>query len=244
MPLCRFLCLALSRRDGGYCAAGLDLDTGLWIRPLNPRTRALHEADIFLRDTASSAVRPIRLFDIVALPLDRAIPTSTQPENWLLQTLPPNVFPQLLGNAQQNRSVLQRLLGIAAASASHPFLFGNAQTSIAHQHLLDSPLPFSLSLIRPLDLVWMRSTDYHGRPRMLAEFCYGLPRQRYCLSVTDNEYERRLLNATVQGSRRLPAKELQSEQVSEVLLAASLGENFTPKNRHYKLIAGVLEMPK
>ena len=244
MPQCRFLCLALSRRDGGYCAAGLDLDTGNWVRPLNPKTSSLCKADIFVQEPSTSAVQPMRVLDIVSLPLDHATPSSTQPENWLLQTLRLNSFPQLLSHAQQDGSVLQCLRDIADSSSSHPFLFGDAGASVTHQHLLERPLGHSLSLIRPLDLVWVRSTDIHGNPRVRADFSYGRSQQRYILPVTDIEYERRLLEATENRGPRLGAKDMYSENAPEFLFTASLGENFPVTNRHYKLIAGVLEVPK
>lgn len=220
------------------------METRLWIRPLNPKTRVLHDGDISLQDTSTAVVRPMRLFDIVALPLERAISSANQPENWLLQMLPPNSFPQLIGNAQLDESIAQHLRKIADDNASHPFLFGNGDAYVPHQKLCDNPLPFSLSLIRPLDLVWVRSFDYRGNPRMKAEFNYGLPRRSYSLPVTDIEYESHLLKATEKGSPRLRAKEVHSEHVSEILFVASLGEKFAANNCHYKLIAGVLEILK
>lgn len=30
----RFLCLAVSRKMNGYCIAGIDMDSGEWVRPV------------------------------------------------------------------------------------------------------------------------------------------------------------------------------------------------------------------
>src|ERR1700761_3892328 len=49
----RFLCLAVSRRPGGHCIAGIDIDSGEWIRPVTPTTHgALDHAQIKIFDPA------------------------------------------------------------------------------------------------------------------------------------------------------------------------------------------------
>ncbi len=242
MPVCRFLCLALSRRDGGYCAAGLDLDTGAWIRPLNARTKTLGIVDILVLDSSTTAARPIRPFDMVALPLDHSAPAPAQPENWILQTLPFDAYPQVIGNARRDDNILRLLRKLASDNHQRRYLFGNEAASVAHPQLLNDPLASSLCLIQPRDLVWIRSTDYHGRPRILARFHFGSRNLSYCLPVTDVECEQRLLDHTSDRSHEVEASS--TALAPEVLFTVSLGENFARTDHHYKLIAGVLEMPQ
>ncbi len=76
----RLICLANSRRDGGRCVAGIDVDTGLWVRPLPPRGGAIPEEKTLLGG---------RLFtplDILELDLDPpAFTTHFQCENRQMQ---------------------------------------------------------------------------------------------------------------------------------------------------------------
>ena len=75
----RVVCLANSVRPGGYCFAGIDLDTGEWVRPVSTR------ADMAItRSMMSTGGEIPRLLDIVDIPLAGPSPDDgCQPENRL-----------------------------------------------------------------------------------------------------------------------------------------------------------------
>ena len=65
----RLICLANSRRDGGRCVAGIDMDSGRWIRPIPPKGGAIPEEKTFL---GRKLLAPL---DVIELELDA--PTLT-----------------------------------------------------------------------------------------------------------------------------------------------------------------------
>jgi len=76
----RLICLANSRRDGGRCVAGIDIDSGRWIRPLPPRGGAIPEEKTFL---GGGLFTPL---DVIELEVDApTFTTRFQCENRPLQ---------------------------------------------------------------------------------------------------------------------------------------------------------------
>jgi hypothetical protein len=76
----RLICLANSRRDGGRCVAGIDIDSGLWIRPLPPRGGAIPEEKTFL---GGRLFAPLDVIELELYPPTFA--TRFQCENRLMQ---------------------------------------------------------------------------------------------------------------------------------------------------------------
>src|SRR3989304_6086843 len=76
----RMICLANSRRDGGRCVAGIDVDSGRWIRPIPPKGGAIPEEKTFLN---GKLIAPL---DVIELQLDEPnYATRFQCENRHLQ---------------------------------------------------------------------------------------------------------------------------------------------------------------
>ncbi len=65
-------CLAASRKHGGYCFAGKDIETGEWIRPVSNRPKE----EISVVECTTPDGTQAKLLDILEIPLIRETPRS------------------------------------------------------------------------------------------------------------------------------------------------------------------------
>lgn len=78
------LCLANSIKHRGRCVAGIDLNTGDWIRSAASTTHGeLHPEHYLLKPGGAP-----RVLDVIRMPLERPLPLSHQPENWMISPEP------------------------------------------------------------------------------------------------------------------------------------------------------------
>jgi hypothetical protein len=217
------LCLALSRKYGGRCFAGLRLSDGSWVRPVSRAPEGtLFDAHFRLEDGEAP-----RILEAVRVPLSMARPEPNQPENW---TIGRGIWRRLPTPAEEK---LRSLL--AQALSDTPLLFGTSGDRVAMEDYASHPAEASLSLIRPLYPVFMLMRNYGGRPQVRLRFSHS--RNWYRLVVTDPEVEARLEGRT-EGDYR-------PEDIGMVgtrlLATISLGEPF--EGYCYKLVAAVFEEP-
>lgn len=101
----RFLCLAVGRRDGGSCIAGIDLDSGRWVRPVHPQTHgALADHELIVRD--GETLKMMAPLDVLQLRLGAYAGSNAQPENWDMACLSDAESPSILcrfGGPDRNR---------------------------------------------------------------------------------------------------------------------------------------------
>ena len=241
----RFLCLAVSRKMSGYCIAGIDLDSGEWIRPVLPSSYGeLGSNEIMVKDPGARTPRLMRTLDVVSLRLGKRVGSLGQPENWILE-LDSRVRPAaVLGRGADDASSLAGIRDVAKQSSSSSLLLGTAGKEIAHREIEKEPLSSSLCVIRPKELTWVGTTSFKNKPRIEGWFDFGGRNVRYYLSLTDVAWETKLL-ALIANGQSLDASKVPGVDVSlEVLLTISLGDLFDKTQCHYKLIAGVLLLPK
>jgi len=171
----RLICLANSRRDGGRCVAGIDVDSGLWIRPLPPRGSTIPEEKTFLDG---------RLFtplDVIELELDPpTFTTRFQCENRLMQ----NWNWSMVGRVDP-ADILKH------CSKDKTVLHGPGKTI----------QPAEMERLPPekwtsLELVHSTNVTFEPDPRMpirwQARFSPNPACPAYCLSITDPEATMRL----------------------------------------------------
>ncbi len=105
----KFLCLAVSTRDGGNCIAGIDLDSGEWIRPINPKTSgALSDGELIVLDSSTGKRRFLAPLDVFQIKLEKSAGTNSQPENW--ETVPASYEnPHVILERLDQRACLDRL---------------------------------------------------------------------------------------------------------------------------------------
>jgi hypothetical protein len=240
----RFLCLAVSRRDGGNCIAGIDIDTGKWIRPINAKNRgALWDFEIVVKDHRTQKLRVMAVLDLIELRLGEPVGTNGQPENWTLDPASGSDPHLVVCCAGEDRALMSQIRDLADASACFSQIFGTPGNRVPHSTIEDAPINHSLRVIRPNNLTWVRTTDFNHRPRIEARFEFGMLDAQYCLRLTDIAWEPKLLEHTRQKPV-LSASELPGmDAAKEILLTVSLGDHFRETGYHYKLIAGALFLP-
>lgn len=231
----RFLCLAVSRRESGNCIAGIDIDTGEWVRPIRSRSRAAFaDAELVVEDNHTHQPRFMALLDLLALPLEEHLPTNAQPENW---TVEPHWF-------ETSHPVLRTCKGrrtvqlLTSHLHSEECLLNSPGDSLRGDDLASTPLLHSLCLLRPAGLMWnvLPSPKYVGRVQVRAEFRFGA--HQYSLVVTDPVWESKCHHA---GIGKHPHSALCTAGDDLVLLTVSLAA--VPfHGLHYKLVAGVVEL--
>jgi hypothetical protein len=241
----RFLCLAVSRRDGGNCIAGIDIDSGKWIRPVPAKNRgALWDAEIVVKDHKTQKHRIMAPLDLVYLHLDEPIGNSGQPENWTITPESGKEPYPVMCHANDDFSLVAKVKDLAEANGPFSLIFGTPDRKIPHSAIEKEPIPHSLCVIRPKNLTWIRTTDFNNRNRIEGRFDFGKWNARYCLPLTDIAWEPKLLQQTL-GNTTVDASVAPGmDAFAEILLTISLGDLFVKTQCHYKLIAGVLLLPK
>jgi hypothetical protein len=233
----RFLCLAVSRRVGGSCIAGIDIDSGKWIRPVNVTTHgAFADHEIIVVDGGTRKHRILSPLDVLQLRLDKYVGSNIQPENW--EITPPSY--------ENSFTVLRRFEGprdadtlISHLDRNGPLLHSRGKSISADDPLLTHGLSRSLSIIRPDQLRWRVGPNptYQGKLRVEADFRFG--GDSYCLVVTDPIWEARCRPF---GTGRHPHSKIAGDANGQVLLTISLAE--APLHGyHYKLVAAVIHLP-
>lgn len=104
----RMICLANSRKIGGRCVAGIDVNTGEWVRPVRDNGGALTLDDISYEDGTIP-----RVLDIIDVPVSERQPLYYQPENWVID---PEYYWDKVGSCQlTNYFVIVKIAPIFSA---------------------------------------------------------------------------------------------------------------------------------
>ncbi|HWE85912.1 MAG TPA: hypothetical protein VG267_13280 [Terracidiphilus sp.] len=231
----RFLCLAVSRRESGNCIAGIDIDSGEWLRPVRSDDRAAFaDSDLIVEDNHTHQSRFMAPLDLLSMPLEQYAGTNSQPENWV-------VAPVFFEKAP---AILRRCTGVRTAQfllahADHgELLLHSSRDSLQMDEFADRKLSHSLSLVHPVDLAWSVSphANHPGKLQVRAEFRFG--KVTYGLVVTDPAWEAKCHQLGI-GTHKHAV--LASPECDLVFLTVSLAA--VPfHGLHYKLVAGVIEL--
>lgn len=218
MSIVRMVCLANSWRPGGRCIAGIDLDTGEWVRPILSTGKAIPEG---ATKFGNHDLAPLDVIEVDLAPPDFS--TRFQRENRVIQSKTWTFTGKRLSNA----NVLQ----YCATSSS--VLHG-------HNKVVE---PSSLSALQPsawssLELRHVTNARFSRDPRKenrwVVDFSTGSPfPTQLSLKVTDP-----LATATLNAGKAIGA---------DCLLTLSLTEpiayvQFNIPELCYKLAATVIEL--
>jgi hypothetical protein len=230
----RFLCLAVSRRDGGNCIAGIDLDSGEWIRPVNSNsTGAFCDHELIVVEKSTGRRRLLAPLDVFLLKLEKYAGANAQPENW--EITPPsyeNPITVLMRFDPKNH-----LDNLSSYLDKTDKLLCSSGDSVSESNVKLRPLSHSLSLIRPRDLNWkVVESRYPGRFQVRADFRYAI--SPYSLVVTDPIWEAKTRPL---GLGRHAHTKITNQPVDLVFLTISLAA-VPLHGRHYKLVAGVIDL--
>lgn len=221
MPRIEIVCLANSRKLSQRCVAGIRTDGGGWVRPVSRKSGgALSEEQATL-----NTGRKIRQLDIVDIEVVRPVPEFHQPENWLIA----NRTWTRVGTCDVERLAVLFPLG----GMPDGLLLGSSGDRVLKGDLDERPIPRSLDIITPSDVIWIHTQSQGGRPQVRARFeWHGVT---YNLPVTDPLWESKF-SAPAEDKYRSDQVGLSRDE--RVILTISLGE---PMNGYcYKLVAGVL----
>lgn len=236
MPSKRIIVLANSIKKRARCVAGIDVGTGKtlapagWIRPVSGAS----EGELEPRHMMVHGGGPLKVLDIVDVPLTKYAKDAVHPEDWIVDattkwTRAGELDPSTLDAMEEKPKDLWLEPGLGSDRATGAFL-------------LKRPSHQSLYLIRPENFrVELSVRQYPDNPN-------PSPRRRAHFSYRGQEYEMNLTDPTFTDAYcgKLPAvgaptKVVQSPYGDDCLLCVSL----TPLYRdyHWKVVATVLELP-
>ena len=226
MGLDHIVCLANSYKHDHRCVAGISLDTKKWVRLVGKKV-----AHCLTRSEARYADgKEVSLLDVFEVELDVECASRYHPEDVSIAERPWRFMRRFSENADFEL--------LAAAVSMEPIVLQGYCDRVDCRKLKETPAKVSLGLVRPEDLWWWIREE-NGKRRFRSNFRLGHEgRIRYDLPVTDPVWldQLHLLptgihpHATVCGTRTV-----------NTLLTASLSEPF--EGFHYKLIAGVINLP-
>lgn len=227
MPVFEIICLASSRKRGGWCIAGLRSDGQGWLRPVGLGSEGtLYPAQFTLTNGTRAQV-----LDTLRVGVSHPLPKPHQPENW-----------QLDGTRWElvaRPPVGAALPALEAAVRAGPTLLGSLGSSVPCESFTQNPASASLTLVRPRHIHWVvekHSKTDKWQTRVRFDLEGGAA---YDLSVTDPAWQRRMIGRA-EGAPH-SRDDLGIPADADVLLTVSLGEPYN--DRCYKLTAAVIVLP-
>lgn len=221
--MARVLVLANSRKTAGRCVAGVDLDSGEWVRPVSQRPNGeldIDECSVILSDGSTTEARA---GDIVDMPLGARRASKWHPEDLLL------AGPMRRLQHWSSQEITANLASLVDYGKS---LLGSDGDRLSVAEIGARPKHSSLQLVRVVSpkFFWTTSMSGHAQLRGMLSI-----RGRWTdLSVTDVAAE-----ASFRG-RREPVT------MDEALLTISLSTPFAPRGATeqycFKLIAAVIPL--
>lgn len=216
----RFVCLAKSAREGGFCIAGKEILAngviGNWFRPIGRSEEALPTADCKL----------FKIGDVVACEVSNYVPSHTQPENYKVAQHPSwriiNTFP-----VQHFETLLDFPLTLWGTGCSS---YHGRNDRIFYENA--SQFGNSLYFIK-IDGATITKNDesFDGSTRFKMRLTFIYNNVDYCLIITDPKLSTPYWN-------RLQAGE--STQIGPNYLTISLAMPYN--NYCYKLVAGYVSI--
>jgi hypothetical protein len=223
MSSAELICLANSRKLSARCIAGLRTDTGGWIRPIS---NAEHGELTYALRSLGPAGEP-QNFDLIRVGLAKAMPSPSQPENWLVDG---SSWTLIERPAPARFAAL-----VKAAIHSDERLFDSFSDRISAESFHSSHAKESLLLVEPDNVRWL--VDSFGAKRR-SRVLFKQGHTDYNLPLTDPSFEQRLKRLDL-GFHK--SEEIGISRDSRLLFTISLGEAF--EGYCYKLAAAVLTWP-
>lgn len=201
--------LTKSSKFKGYCVAGIDINTGEWVRFVSDNKQA-HGA--LSTDDISYADRRIcKPLDVVSVDVVGAAPLAHQPENYLVDS---QAYWRKTGECY-----LSEVLNVHPAEV-RPYIYGNTSPFIDGEDI--DNIDYSLTLVRVSSLTISQTINFNNQPKTKASFIYNGEWYNN-MSVTDPDYY------SVQSGTRF----------SSAYLVISLPDTPFPANCYYKFVAQI-----
>lgn len=226
LPEIDFICLANSRKLGGRCIAGIQIQNNEWIRPVSNFPEGSLVSQHYTLDTGNA----VALLDVVRINVREPKPELTQPENWILADSRWRHIRTLSAN--------EAFQSLESLIDSGPVLLGNTTDRININSLAGQSVNASLTLINPRSLRWHITTSLRGSRQTRAQFDVG--GQCYNIAVTDPLWHSKLGELTIGNYQRNVCGLRPSDRI---LFTVSLGKPMT-NGECFKLVAGVIVLPE
>jgi len=211
--MARIICLANSYKHRGRCIAGIDIDTGRWVRPISQRTSAVYK-ERFIDNTIGNEPK---LLDLVEIPLgERAPDEGCQPENIYL-----------------NNGTWKRLRKLSAHSINQyvedtPNLLHNQESKVDPEIFSQIPQ----NRWRSLQLVSVTNPNFGLNPWGKKRCIFRYSGIRYELKITDPIVIEKITND----------EDISSECLLTISLATPYKSPSYEKKYCWKMVAGVIEL--
>jgi len=223
----KIICLAKSRKIGGYCIAGKEINSGEWVRPTSTRTTE----EISEIECKLSNGKEIQVLDIVKVPFTKHKPNKFQTENYLItsgynwQYIDKFDYKNLerICDFPENLWVIDDCLDCSSPYGKNDRIPENVGDNFDK----------SLYLITPDYLKIFIRTEYsetkYSKKRLRANFGYN--KTDYVLAITDVSLEQYLL------SREEAIYEIKNPK-NRLYMCVSIG---LPYERYcYKFVASII----
>lgn len=222
----RIVCLANSYKHENRCVAGISLITKKWVRLIGRQVPGC----LTLAETCYAGGKPAALLDVFEAELGEACGSNCHPEDVFVTGRRLRPIRRLDGAGDAKV--------LAAYVSQRPTILQGYGDRVTAHRIEDTPMSRSLELICPSDLWWW-VRDEKGKRKSRAIFRISpTSRIRYDFSVTDPVLLD-ILHLLPTGIH--PHSLVMGSEPCETFLVVSLSEPFL--GFHYKLVAGVLNLP-
>jgi hypothetical protein len=232
----RIIVLANSIKKGARCVAGKDvgigckLAAGEWIRPISGES----EGELEPRHMRLEGGAPLKVLEIVDVPLSRCANDPVHPEDWVVD---------MTRRWKKTGELDSKNLGTLEEQPNDLWLQSTMHTDrVTRQFLLKQGKPQSLYLVRPTDLRVELSCEHNphknkDQKKTRAKFRYR--RLQYQMNLTDPVFtDRYCTKFPALGARPITVC---PDAGDNCLICVSLTPEFN--GYHYKVVATILELP-
>lgn len=167
----KIVILTKSAMHKGFCVAGIDIDSGTWVRLVSDKNGSPLNAYYTAYCNTNGECRPL---NVVSVNIIANVPIHNQREN--CQISAESMYK--LGTCENIHQVLQ-----FHQAENHQYIFGNALKRLTENNMQGFNFNHSLILVYVHDLIF--TTSDYGKNK--ANFIYNGIQYKY-MSVTDPEY--------------------------------------------------------
>ena len=207
--------LTKSKKHSGYCVAGIDYETGEWIRLVSSDTEtegAVPKEHLELYDGED-----LEIYDVIQCKLLRPCPTLVQPENWL--------YDETIKWRKIGESNIDEVLDIHGYD-SPEYIFGDNQVSLPEDWRFEDGTSLCLVEVQNAT-IWVKTFD--GNQTVSLNFTYNGVDYKYMkISQIDIKDSYKNMN---DGSYRVKSNKI----------IFSLTDRYYYNGKYYKVVAQILD---
>jgi hypothetical protein len=198
------------KHSPNYCIAGIDINTGEWIRPISENLfteRAVPPADILYEDG-----NELNLLDVVRIKFKKPMPTLAQPENYLYDS--------------RHRWVKLCNGSLEEIIKKRGFDYSDKVFSNSYNSLTENELPNGSLLLLKIQQPIIHVEELYSRKRVRLSFYYNGISYKW-FAVSDIELEKAFIHRKC-GNYPL---------ANECIAVFSLTEKYERNGKYYKMAA-------